>query len=226
MPRTEQRVRGGRGDVDRGLSSERIADVALELVDSEGVEALTMRRLAAELGVAAMTLYGYFRSKEELLDLAVERGARRYDLSPGEGEWRERLRSLITTMWRSLVEHPSAVQIRASKPILSPAAMRAAEAGMTILREAGLDTRDSAAAWRLLFTYTFGYAAFSSKEPTAKMKRGWEREMSELPAEEYPLTSAAAGELAEWMAGAGPFEAGLELILDGIEARAAAKASG
>jgi hypothetical protein len=66
----------------------------------------------------------------------------------------------------------------------------------------------------------FGYAAFSSYQPSADMKRGWAREISALPADEYPMTSSAATELAEWMAGARPFEAGLELILDGIEARA------
>ena len=216
MPSSKARA----ADAEERLSRERIADAALALVDRDGVEALTMRRLAAELGVGTMTIYGYFRDKDELLDLAVERGARRYELSPGEGDWRERLRTLVTTMWRSLAEHPSAVQIRSSRPILGPAAMRAAEAGLTILRDAGLDTRDAAASWRLLFTYVFGYAAFSSYQPSADTKRGWAREIAALPADEYPITSSAATELAEWMAGAGPFEAGLELILDGIEARA------
>lgn len=220
MPTPTAKQRPGRSrSGDRPLDRDRIADAALELVDREGVDALTMRRLASELGIGTMTLYGYFRDKEELLDLAVERGARRYELSPGEGEWRERLRTLITTMWRSLSDHPSAVQIRSSRPILSPSAMRACEAGMRILRDAGLDVRESANAWRLLFTYVFGYAAFSSYEPSAATKREWEREMAALPADEYPLTTDAAGELREWIAGRRPFEAGLELILDGIEAR-------
>jgi AcrR family transcriptional regulator len=201
------------------LSRELIADTALRLADAEGVEALTMRRLAGELGIGTMTLYGYFRDKGELLDHAVDRAARGYDLAPGEGEWRPRLRELITTMWRSLTEHPSAVQIRSRKPILSPGALRACEAGVTILRDAGFETRDAAAAWRLLFTYVFGYAAFSSDEPSAKLKREWQEELAALPAEEYPITQAAAGEFAEWMAGREPFERGLELILDGLEAR-------
>lgn len=203
----------------RSLSREQIADAALELVDREGVDALTMRRLASELGIGTMTIYGYFSDKNELLDHAIDRGARRYDLSPGEGPWRPRLRELITTIWRSLIEHPSTVQIRSRKPILNPGALRAFEAGMAILRDAGFDAREAAAAWRLLFTYVFGYAAFSSYEPTAELKAQWRDELSALPADEYPSASAEAGELVNWMSGSRPFEHGLELILDGLEAR-------
>lgn len=205
------------------LSRELIADTALELVDHEGVQALTMRRLASELGVGTMTLYGYFRGKGELLDYAIDRAARRYDLTPGEGQWRPRLRGLITTIWRTLTEHPSAVQIRTSRPILNPGALRACEAGMTILRDSGLGTREAAASWRLLFTYVFGYAAFSSYEPSEELKSEWEQELAALPAEQYPIVNGEAGELVNWMAGARAFEEGLELILDGLEARLAAR---
>jgi AcrR family transcriptional regulator len=203
------------------LSRELIADAALALVDREGITALTMRRLAGELGIGTMTLYGYFRDKDELLDYAIDRAARGYDLSPGEGPWRERLGQLVTTIWRSLGEHPSAVQVRSGKPILSAGALRACEAGMTILRDAGFETREAAAAWRLLFTYVFGYAAFSSYEPSAETKAGWQRQMSAMSPEQYPITSGEAGELANWIAGREPFEQGLELILDGLEARLA-----
>ena len=182
-----------------------------------------MRRLASELGVGTMTVYGYFRDKAELLDFAIDRAARRYDLSAGEGDWRPRLRELITTIWRSLNEHPSAVQIRASRPILNPGALRACEAGMTILTQAGFEVREAAAAWRLLFTYVFGYAAFSSYEPSEDLKSDWREEMAALPEDQYPITSAEAGELVNWIAGSHPFTEGLELILDGLEARLAAQ---
>jgi AcrR family transcriptional regulator len=222
---TADRGRERRVRRDDRLSRELIADAALDLVDREGVEALTMRRLARELEIGTMTLYGYFRDKEELLDHAIDRAARDLDLRPGSGAWRPRLRELITTVWRSLTEHPSAVQIRSSRPILSPGALRACEAGMTILRDAGLGTREAAAAWRLLFTYVFGYAAFSSYEPSAELKSDWREQLSGLPSDEYPITSGAAPELVNWMAGRVPFERGLELILDGIEAQLGSSAA-
>lgn len=203
----------------RGLTRDEIAKAALELVDREGVDALSMRRLAAELGIGTMTIYGYFRSKAELLDHAVDRAARDYDLSAGEGPWRPRLRELMETVWSSLAEHPSAVQIRSSEPILSPGALRACEAGMTILRDAGLDPSEAAAAWRLLFTYVFGFAAFSTDEPSAAKKEEWRRRLAQLPPADYPHTADAAGELIEWMGGRRAFEHGLDLILDGLESR-------
>lgn len=203
------------------LSREVIADAALELIDREGVDGVTMRRLAAELGIGTMTLYGYFRDKEELLDFVIQHASRRYDLSPGEGDWRERMRTLITTMWRSLTEHPSAVQIRSRRPILNPGAMRAGEAGLKILTDAGFEVREAAIAWRLLFTYVFGYAAFSSHEPSEELKAEWQQQLSELPPDQYPLITESAAELVHWMAGTKPFEQGLEIILDGLEARLA-----
>jgi AcrR family transcriptional regulator len=223
-PRPTRTDQGGRATRKRNsLSRDLIADTALDLVDREGVEALTMRRLARALDVGTMTLYEYFRDKDELLDHAFDRAARSYDLSPGEGEWRPRLRELITTIWRSLSEHPSAVQIRSRRPILNPGALRACEAGMTILRDAGFGTREAAGAWRLLFTYVFGYAAFSSYEPSAELKAEWREELGALPPDQYPITSGAAGELVNWMAGREPFERGLELILDGLESRLAGR---
>ena len=81
------------------LNRDLIADTALDIVDREGVEALSMRRLAGELGVGTMTLYGYFRGKGELLDHAIDRAARTYELSPGEGEWRPRLREPACSRW-------------------------------------------------------------------------------------------------------------------------------
>jgi AcrR family transcriptional regulator len=83
-----------------GLSRERILDAALALFDVEGVDALTMRRLAAELGVGTMTLYGYFRRKEDLLDAIVDRGAERVAAAGSEGPWKQRLRELVLELRR------------------------------------------------------------------------------------------------------------------------------
>jgi AcrR family transcriptional regulator len=218
MKARSRRRRSGRSE--EPLSRELIADAAVELVDREGLEALSMRRLGSELGIGTMTIYGYFRDKDELMDFSLDRTARRYELPAGEGNWRRRMRELITTMYRLLIEHPSTVQIRSSRPILNPGALRAGEAGMGILADAGLELNEAAAAWRLLFTYVFGYAAFSSQEPTPELKREWADQLSALPEGEYPVISRASEELAGWMAGREPFEEGMELILDGIEARA------
>jgi len=203
------------------LTREAIADAALDLIDRDGIRALTMRRLALELGAGAMTLYGYFSDKDELLDFALDRAARRFDFAIGEGPWRAQLRELVQTMMRALTEHPGAVEIRARRPILNPGSLRAGEAGIGILLEAGFDITEAAAAWRLLFTFTFGYAAFSAAEPSPAQQAEWQRQLAALPAEQFPVMAGEATQLVSWMAGRRPFDHGLELILDGLETRLA-----
>src|SRR2546425_10656382 len=78
-----------------GLSREHILEVALELAENEGIDALSMRRLAQELDVWPMSVYRYFQDKDELLDAVVGRAAERGSL-PGEaGAWRGQLRELL-----------------------------------------------------------------------------------------------------------------------------------
>ena len=182
---------------------------------------MSIRRLAADLGVGAMTFYGYFRDKDELLDYVVERAARDLSLPAVEGPWRSRLQRLMETIWLGLTEDPTVALIRTRKPILTPAALRATETGMQILVDAGFDVEEAAGAWRLLFTYVFGYASFSSPEAAPELKREWAEQMGALPGDEYPLIAAAAEWLPEWMTGRQPFDFGLGLILDGLELRLA-----
>ena len=205
----------------RLLSRDQFADAAVAIIEREGPDAVSIRRLAAELRIGAMTFYGYFRDKEELLDYVVERAARDLSLPANEGPWRPRLQNLMETIWLSLSEDPSVVLIRSRKPLLTPSALRASESGLQILVDAGFDIEQASGAWRLLFTYVFGYAAFSSPEAAPEVKREWAEQMGALPGDEFPLISAAAAQLPEWMTGKGPFEFGLELILDGLELRLA-----
>jgi AcrR family transcriptional regulator len=201
------------------LSRDQFADAAVAIIEREGPDAVSIRRLAAELRIGAMTFYGYFRDKEELLDYVVERAARDLSLPPDEGPWRSRLQSLMETIWLGLTEDPTVVLIRSRKPLLTPSALRATEAGMQILVDAGFDIEEAAGAWRLLFTYVFGYAAFSFPEAAPEVKREWAEQMGALPGDKYPLIAAAAGWLPEWMTGRQPFDFGLGLILDGLELR-------
>jgi AcrR family transcriptional regulator len=219
MPQTPPATEPRRPGPPQLLSRDQFADAAVGIIEREGPDAVSIRRLAAELRIGAMTFYGYFRDKDELLDYVVERAARDLSLPAGEGPWRSRLQDLMETIWLGLTEDRSIVSIRSRKPLLTPAALRATEAGMQILTEAGFATEEAAGAWRLLFTYVFGYASFSSPEAAPEVKREWAEQMGALPADEYPLITAAAEGLPEWMTGRQPFDFGLGLILDGLELR-------
>src|SRR3954464_12450051 len=93
-------------------SREAITKAALALVDREGLGALSMRRLAAELEMGTMTLYGYFRTKDELLEAVVEEAAAWHRLPDAEGSWKERLRALARGMRQALGRHPSLIEVR------------------------------------------------------------------------------------------------------------------
>jgi AcrR family transcriptional regulator len=218
-PSGRARRRGGR----RLLSREQIVERALALADREGLEALTMRRLADDLGVGTMTLYSYFRDKDELIDAAVSRVASKVVIPSAQGPWRARLRTLIKEIHRSLVEHPSGVELRRRRPMLTPAALQTTEAGMRILTGAGFSAADAAKAWRTLFVYTFGYASFTPAEVPAQTRRDWRSRLTALPVEEFPVLRAAVAEAVETMSGEAAFDHGLDCLLDGLEASLSAK---
>jgi len=199
------------------LTRERIADAALRLADHEGIEALSMRRLGAELGVAAMSLYEYFASKEELLDALVDRATEEIALPSTEGDWRPRMTELAEELRRVLERHPSGVLIRFTRPMLSPGAMRVTECAMQILQSNGFARVDASRAYRTIFLYTFAYASFSGQQETTARTATAEAALLALPAEDYPTVRASASELAQTMSGDLQFRWGLDRILDGLE---------
>lgn len=180
-----------------------------------------MRVLADRLGVGTMTLYGYFRNKDELLDALVDVAVGERELVDSEGGWRDRLRTVVLQARASLLRHPSLVELRVRRPVLRPEALRFSERCLQILLAAGFDAREGTAAFRLLFTYTFGFAALSPASSTPDDRRAAAAALAALPPDEYPALTAAREEASRAMGGEEVFEYGLERILDGLETRLA-----
>ena len=204
----------------RRLSREEVADAALELVIREGRSGLTMRKLAAELGVGTMTLYGHFRTKDELLGAAVDRASEDIRIPPRRGPWRRQLEELMLEIYRILRRYPEALELRARGPLQSPGVLRSTNAGLEILASAGLGKRARAQAWRLLFTYVFGYAAFTPAEVGPEDERRVRAALGALPEEGYDRLVESVPEAVAAMGGEETFRTGLRVILDGLEAGA------
>jgi AcrR family transcriptional regulator len=202
-------------------SREAIARAALDVVDRDGLDALSMRRLAAELGMGTMTLYGYFRTKEELLEAVVHEATGWHELPPREGAWDDRLRVIARKMRAGLARHRSLIEVRLRRPIMGPRAYAGTEAGIAALVEAGLDRAEAARAFRVVFLYVFGFVAFSDpeREVTDERRRASAAAAAELPPDEFPLLSGMGAEMAETLGGDAQFEYGLDVVLDGIAAR-------
>jgi AcrR family transcriptional regulator len=208
-------------DRSAALSRETIARAALALLDAEGLDALSMRRLASDLGVGTMTLYGYVRSKRELLAAVVDVAAEDFVAPPATGDLRARATAFLRAVSDWLERHPALVALRDEEPIVRPSAFSVSEHGMRILLDMGLGPEEAARAFRLLFTYVFGHAAFSPRAPTPDEQRALHAALLSLPEDEFPAMRTAAAGAGAALGGEAQFRYGLERILDGIEARAA-----
>jgi TetR/AcrR family tetracycline transcriptional repressor len=97
-----------------------IADAALALLDAEGLDAVSFRRVGAELGVSHMTLYSYFDSKESLLDAVIGRALDVPELSAPHGDWPESLREVLVEIHDALVARPGVAQLILTQSLDGP----------------------------------------------------------------------------------------------------------
>ncbi|HEV3464330.1 MAG TPA: TetR/AcrR family transcriptional regulator [Actinomycetes bacterium] len=217
-------VRPRRGAGQRaGLSRGPVLEAARRIADEEGVERLTMRRLAAELGVMPNALYTYFPHKEALLDALVDDllgGVEAGD--PAQGDWRDGLVRVMDSSRRLLLAHPQLVSVFIARPGLGPNAVRLGEVSLELLRRGGLDGERAVEALRVLLVYSLGFAAFQAprleSDPGERSARA-EAAFAGLPEGSFPRMRGLAGDLA------GPttdrqFHTGLRWLLDGIAAQA------
>jgi AcrR family transcriptional regulator len=237
--------RGG-GSRER-TTPEAIVTAAVAIIDSEGLDALTVRHLAAELGVAPMTVYSYVRGKEEILDLVVDSVAGDIVLPPADRDWRSRALELGHNLRSALLAHPDGARLISERPITSPNAFRLFDAGLGIFRSAGFRDLEAVAAYFAFGNYVMGCAAQDTAAIRAiRTENGGDAHTPNpaeavqlLPVERYPNVRALApyiyGEAgrspaAGVDAGADPalarFDFGLESLLDGLGARVRAAEEG
>ena len=200
------------------LSRERILRAALGLVEREGLETLSMRRLAQELDVWPMSVYRYFRDKDELVD-SIAASAAEHVVLPGLGDsWRVQMRKLLNHARDALGADPSGLSSRLPRAFLTPAVLRLSEGGVAILVAAGFTTEGAARAWRALWSYTLGFTAFTVARTPDEVVRRTRTAITALPADEFPTLVGMPDEFASALAGEDEFDYGLERLLDGLEA--------
>ena len=149
-----------------GLTREHIVDTALAYMDAHGVEACSMRQLAAELGVRAPTLYWHFADKQALQDACVECVLDTLTHpAASAGNWETQVRSLMLSVREQLARHPSAIVLmgRSTPPALG----RASAEGVRLMRAAGLDWPDAFMFCRLMFWRIVGYTTMELNMQTS-----------------------------------------------------------
>jgi AcrR family transcriptional regulator len=197
------------------LSRDRVLRAALALVDREGVDALTMRRLGRELGVEAMSLYGYVDSKEDLIEGVVEQVFRQMPLIvPGPGEWQVRLRRHADTYRKVLLDHPNTVRLVGRRPLGTEGIAAFVDSALAELRALGLDLTMADRVLGVIAGFTLGHVAEEvGDELRAGAPRGPLRES--IDADRFPHL-AAVGEMKPTDYDQ-EFELGMDFIIAGIE---------
>jgi TetR/AcrR family tetracycline transcriptional repressor len=119
------------------LSRELVADTALEIADAEGLEAVTIRRLATELGVTPMALYWHFKTKDDLLDGLADRVLDAIELPARSGEWTADIRAALVALVTAMRPHPQAAHRVADRVMANPQGLALTEAALSTLAAAG-----------------------------------------------------------------------------------------
>lgn len=207
---------------DAGLSKQRVVVEAVRLADREGVDGLTMRRLAGELNAGAMSLYHYVANKDELLDAMIDVVFSEIDLPPEGADWQSAMRLEAESARRVLARHPWAITLMESRMTPGPANLRHREAVAACLRRAGFSVPMATHANWLLNGYVYGYALqvaslpFETASELAEMTE--EVYLPQLPADEFPyLNESAAALVAAGYDPAEEFDFGLDLVLGALE---------
>ena len=146
----------------RVLSREVILDAAVELLDREGLEGLTMRRLGAALGVEAMSLYNHVQSKDELLDGIHERILLSLEPPAAARTWQALVRHQALALHRALLAHPHAIPLFATRPAATPAAIQRLDRYLEVLLRAGFKPIDALSLVQLVAQLVVGHAMWSS----------------------------------------------------------------
>jgi TetR/AcrR family tetracycline transcriptional repressor len=197
----------------RSLDRRRILETAVRFVDREGLEALSMRKLGAELRVEAMSLYNHVPNKSALLDGMVEVLLGELRIPPGE----ERIRGAYRAFRRLAHEHPNVFPLFVTRPPDTMDGVWLVEEFLKTLGGAGFDPKTSLHAFRTLSSYATGYA-MAEIRGFAMEPSGPRSGARVLPAEEFPHIAELNRELGEVDRDA-EFEFGLDLILHGLRER-------
>ncbi|MFF9480613.1 TetR/AcrR family transcriptional regulator [Streptomyces sp. NPDC014733] len=149
-----------KADQPDGLDLDKIVGATVRLLDADGLAKFSMRRLAAELGVTAMSVYWYVDTKDDLLELAVDAVAGEMKLPDEDGgaDWREQLRALATAYRDMLLRHPWVARLLGEYLNIGPRSMAFSHATLRVMGRSGLGPERASGALATVFHFVYGFA--------------------------------------------------------------------
>jgi AcrR family transcriptional regulator len=204
------------------LSRARVLQAAVAFADENGIESLSMRKLAKAVGVEAMSLYNHVANKTDLLDGMIDVVFSEIELPSCKDGWKTAMRQRATSVRTVLARHRWAIGLMESRTSPGPATLRHHDAVLGCLRKAGFSVNMAAHAYAVLDSYIYGFALqeralpFDTPEETSQLARVI---AAQFPLGEYPHLAEFTFEhvLQPGYDYGDEFEFGLDLILDGLD---------
>lgn len=209
------------------LSRELVLTKALEVVDEEGLDALTMRRLGQELDRDPMSLYRYAENRAALLDGVSELVLNELSIHPEDPDWKAQLRQIAHSLRTLALDHPNVVPLLVTRPLSTPlglrplGTLRPLEQILSLLIGAGFSPAGALHVYRAYYGFLYGHIlnelqefVVDPEENEVLLRLGLHR----LPAKEFPRLRALAPALAEYD-GSAELDQGLTILLSGLEAQ-------
>ena len=208
------------------LSKRTVTDRALKLADADGLEALTIRKLAQDLGVTPMALYWHFRSKEDLLEGMSEQVWSEIDLTVDPAApWPDQIRALLESLVAVLRAHPSAPPLMLAHEKRNQPALRATEITLSLLRGAGFDPEHASAIARsalwtgiMLVLSAASYHPELSADERVERKRRDQIELAMLPVARFPRLVECAIPMTASEDPEFHYRFGIDLFIAGVQA--------
>jgi len=212
----------------RGLRREQIVRAAIAIADRDGLDALTMRRVAERLGAGTMSLYWHVRNKDELIELMRDEVVGEQTLKAASGDWRSDLATFARDVRQTFLRHPWLASLLGGRPPLGPNSLRQDELSMAIVSGLEVDEQTRTAIPSAVYFFVVGYVLREVAEREVQRHTGVTREEWRASVAPYIERVLATGEypnLQRVVGGGGDldsdaaFEFILGFLLDGIAAR-------
>jgi len=216
------------------LTRDKIAATAIAIADADGIDALSMRKVAAELGCGTMSLYRHVRSKDELLDVMIDAGIGESAGAPAtpSGDWREDLRRSACGMRAAILRHPWVVRVIGRRPALGPNMLATTEATLSAVDGLGLSIDQMLWAIGVVNAFVVGFVVNELAErewryplagQSGPQARQWGSVMvpyvqSIIDSGQYPLVSRVVIEAEDFPDPEAVFGWQLDRVLDGLAA--------
>lgn len=210
------------------LTRQRVFQAAVDVADRDGLGALTMRRLGAELGVEAMSLYKHVTNKEEVLDGIIELVVGDIETPRAGADWKEAMRRRAISAREVLGRHSWAIGLLEGRGSKGPMALRYLDAVLGNLRSAGFSMENAVHAFWLLDSFVYGHVIQETSLPIGSPEESTEATASileQVTMDEYPhLVEIGEHALRSAYSYDSEFEFGLDLILDALDRTATSTA--